>query len=99
MSVPIKKICNECGKIDICHNWIYRGNEVTVEEIQESNNTTNPALDGSVYRGDFIKTNWAIGEDIFRLEHISCSIIDDYLDNHKIEKHEVIVKEPIWTLK
>ena len=49
---PIKSICSKCNKHDICHNYMFRGIEITADQLEDVVNTNNPCIDSDVYCGD-----------------------------------------------
>lgn len=49
MSLPFNHLCGECGDKSVCHNYIHRNKEVSVEEATASTKCDNPAINSSVF--------------------------------------------------
>ena len=94
MSLPIKYICEKCGKQNSCNNYPTRdAKEVTIEEIKATCRTNNPALDGNVSYGDYCIVERSNEDVKFIVEWLSCNAVETFLDEHKVEHHHVQIEE------
>lgn len=101
MSLPLNQLCSECGNKNICKNYIndgYRTN-LTLQDFKTmkenfADNDFDPAIDGNIYRGDSVEIELNGEKTKWKVEYVSCSFIENYLDvaNNTIQHHSVLIE-------
>ena len=100
MSLPLNKLCSECGNKSNCKNYINnnRRTNLTLQDFKSfkenlTDNNFNPAIDGNIYRGDSVEIELNGEKTKWKVEYVSCAFIENYLNaaNNTIQHHSVLI--------